>query len=305
MTRTIVVVLALVVAAAGCAETTPPPGGGDDLPGGGSTGGGDEPRRAATITAVDYAFAGVPAGVAAGWVTFTLKNDGDEPHELYIASLGDMTFGEFQDLVREDMEGGESGEDAGDGNATDGADDEEAPEEGPPVPGVGGIHPDLERSATIRLEEGAYVLACWIPSPDGTPHAFKGMLAQLNVTAAEANPTPSGEDTTITIAEGNVTIAPAFTSGAHTVKAVNTGADPGEDFLGLQFVKLDANATGQDFIDAFGPNATGPPPGQAWGGLTGLPGGETAWFEVDLPAGRYAILSFDRVPRVVTTFTVA
>lgn len=299
-----VLLLALVVALAGCAEKTPPA---DPPASGGSTDDGDDtetpptatPVRAATFMAADYTFTG-PANVSAGWVTFTLENTGSEPHELYISSLGGQTFEEFQDLLQEDMAS------MGDENATEeGPMDENATEEGPPEPGIGGIHPGMERSATVKLAPGGYVLACWIPSPDGVPHAFKGMVAELTVTAAAENPTPTGEDTTITIADGNVTIAPAFTAGAHTVKVVNSGTDASEDFLGLQFVQLDGNATPADFIAAFGPDASGPPPGKAWGGLTGVAGGKSAWFTVDLPAGRYAILSFDHEPRSVAEFTVA
>jgi hypothetical protein len=34
---------------------------------------------------------------------------------------------------------------------------------------------------TLNLEAGTYVLACFIPSPDGVPHLAKGMLMPIQV----------------------------------------------------------------------------------------------------------------------------
>jgi len=33
----------------------------------------------------------------------------------------------------------------------------------------------------IELEPGTYALTCFIPGPDGTPHAFTGMAVEITV----------------------------------------------------------------------------------------------------------------------------
>lgn len=321
MNRSILLLLALAVALAGCAEktTTPPANDADD--GGATSDGttddqGEEAPRQATFTAAEYSFSG-PDAVAAGWVTLTLDNVGAEWHEMVLLPIPEgKTFADFQAMLDADMgmdsEGsaddtnmtGHAGDNlTGDDNMTgDAGDDEE-----PPVGGIGAIIGGAQNTVTMKLAEGGYIIACWIPAPDGAPHAFKGMIAQLNVTAAPANAEPTGEDVTITVEDGNATISPAFTPGNHTVKAVNPGTDAESDGSGVQFVKLDEGVTAREFGAYFmdEANATGPPPGRPWGGLTYLPAGETAFFEVDLVPGDYAILSIDHGFRAIAEFTVA
>ncbi|MGH2533844.1 MAG: hypothetical protein ACRDJW_16250 [Thermomicrobiales bacterium] len=39
--------------------------------------------------------------------------------------------------------------------------------------------------ALVGLEPGVYTLVCFIPAPDGVPHAVKGMVTQITITAPE------------------------------------------------------------------------------------------------------------------------
>jgi hypothetical protein len=78
-------------------------------------------------------------------------------------------------------------------------------------------------------------------------------------------------------------------AGTHVVRVENTGAQPHE----LAVIELFGNATAMDFVSAFEPNATGPPPGQGAGGLTFLAPGQGALVELTFDAGkRYAYICF-------------
>ncbi len=55
-----------------------------------------------------------------------------------------------------------------------------------PAPGVfaGGVSalaPGQENEAIVELHRGRYVLACFLPAPDGKPHTAHGMVAELPV----------------------------------------------------------------------------------------------------------------------------
>lgn len=285
----LVLVLACAVALAGCAaQKTDAPAGQSGAP------------RSATFTAADYSFDG-PDALGAGWVTVTFTNAGTELHEMFVSALPEgKTYADFEAAMALDM-----GDD-GDENDTESDEAWDALEGGHLTTGIGAVASGVTMEVTFQAAPGTYVLQCWIPAPDGTPHAFKGMHAALNVTGSAAGAMPTESDVTLTFAEGNLTIEPAFDAGVHTVKAVNANAGTGEaDATGLQFIQLEGNATWMDFLAAFEPNATGPPPGTAWGGLSLLPGGQTAFFEVDLAPGRYVILSFGEEVAALAEFTVA
>jgi hypothetical protein len=47
--------------------------------------------------------------------------------------------------------------------------------------GPGLTDPHATAEVTLDLKPGTYVLACFVPGPDGVPHLAKGMLEQLQV----------------------------------------------------------------------------------------------------------------------------
>ncbi len=55
---------------------------------------------------------------------------------------------------------------------------------------IGGVFPvfpgETKDLALMNLEPGTYTLVCFIPGPDGAPHAVNGMIGQFEVVAAEA-----------------------------------------------------------------------------------------------------------------------
>jgi hypothetical protein len=53
-----------------------------------------------------------------------------------------------------------------------------------PLGGAGAFGPGLDGYWTVTLEPGTYLLVCYVPSPDGTPHLLQGMIQEFTVAAA-------------------------------------------------------------------------------------------------------------------------
>jgi len=116
-----------------------------------------------------------------------------------------------------------------------------------------------------------------------------GMEKPLTVipmsTVAFDEPTP---DLTITQRDFHFEISKPITAGTHTIHVINEGGQPHEAVV----VKLAPGATVKDFVAAFEPNASGPPPGRPVGGLVGLDRGGRGFFTTTFDPGRYAVLCF-------------
>jgi hypothetical protein len=118
------------------------------------------------VTAVDYAFEGIPATVEAGTTAFTLTNESaaGEDHEMIImrkADGVDLTWDEIMALGEE--ESMEKVEFMGAGFAAPGA-----------PPGT----------VLTELESGEYAALCFIPvggAEEGEPHFLHGMLQEFTV----------------------------------------------------------------------------------------------------------------------------
>ena len=52
--------------------------------------------------------------------------------------------------------------------------------------GVFGLAPgETQDLVLMNMEPGTYTMLCFFPSPDGSPHAAHGMIAQFTIVAAE------------------------------------------------------------------------------------------------------------------------
>ncbi len=113
-------------------------------------------------TGKSYSF-GLPASVKAGEAVMEFKNAGSEPHEMQVARVpGNLTLEQVLGVFFEQT----------------------APPEGFEYVALGGpqaIEPGDSTRARINFEAGRYILICFIPSPEGAPHAALGMAAQLDV----------------------------------------------------------------------------------------------------------------------------
>lgn len=232
---------------------------------GASGGAGARPMLA--FTATEYNFTG-PATAAPGWTTVELRNSGQQLHHMQMVNVGEHTMQEVMAAMQA---------------------------QGPPpswarfVGGPNAVSPGATVRVVMDLQAGNHVMVCFIPGPDGVPHVEHGMMAMLRVEGAPNGASPPAADATLDMTDYRFQASKPLAAGTHTVKVVNRGAEPHEAPL----IKLEGNATWQQFTAAFGPNATGPPPGRGAGGYGTLPPGGEAYAIVTLSPGRYAWLCFE------------
>jgi len=120
----------------------------------------DPDAAAVAVTAIDYAFE-IPA-VSAGATAFTMTNDGDEPHFMYVVKLEEGAS------IDEALAAEQAGEDPA-------AFLEEEIGESTTV-GPGG-----QAVLNADLTPGTYAMLCFIGTEDGTPHAALGMAQEFTV----------------------------------------------------------------------------------------------------------------------------
>lgn len=111
------------------------------------------------VIATDYAFE-IPGPVSAGRTSFIMRNDGAEAHFMVLTRVLQGTLDEAL-AFEGDAEAEGLVEDVGDSNIAAPGGDEEV--------------------LTVDLEPGDYGLLCFVPGPDGTPHAFMGMVLEFTV----------------------------------------------------------------------------------------------------------------------------
>lgn len=304
MTRTVLVALSLALA--GCVGDDEEAGGDDGLLDGngtddgnatdtnvtdGNVTDGEAQTNSLSFVAIeeggDYGFTG-PDEASAGWTEISLENEGRETHHIQLLYLENRTWEEFLDVFQAQS----------DPNAS-----------GPPpdwihqMGGPNAAAPGNTTRATVMLEPGTYALACFIPGPDGAPHAFHGMLKQLNVTEADADTAKPETTATITLTDYNFTWSDDFTAGTHEVGVVNDGDEPHEAAL----IGLAEDATAMDFIQAVeGGAGDGPPPGHGAGGVTFFDPGLDGTMTLELESGRYAFICFAHIEEgMIREFEVA
>lgn len=222
-----------------------------------------------SVTASDFAFA-LPDTVAAGLTTIRLQNAGQELHHVQLIRLEDgHTFPELMEAMKAGGPPPAWAVDVG----------------GPNTPVPGGAS-----ETTVMLEPGNYVLACFIPSPDGVPHIAKGMVKPLVVAATAGAATAAEEpraDVRIRLTDYAFGIEGELTAGRRTVR-VETG--PGQSHE-VFFVKLAPGKTAMDMV-RWTETQQGPPPGRPVGGTTAIRAGGVNYVTADFEAGEYALLCF-------------
>ena len=114
------------------------------------------------VTASEYTFE-LDEQVPAGKTSFVMTNAGEEAHFLALSRIADgHTLEEALSFEGDPEEAGlVTNAEYDSGLAAPGGEDEEV--------------------VTVELEAGNWVALCFLPGPDGTPHAFSGMAVPFTV----------------------------------------------------------------------------------------------------------------------------
>jgi hypothetical protein len=229
-----------------------------------------------TVHAKDFGFT-APKTIPAGVTSFKLVNDGQMLHHLQILKLEQgKTLADLQAAMKNP---------------------------GPPpawLVSVGGPNaavPGNTIEATLNLEPGNYLIACFIPSPgDPTPHVMKGMIQPLTVTAASGvaqsgassadAPTPAVH---LVLKDYGFALSKPLHAGKNVIHVMNEGPQDHEAVL----VKL---APGKHIVDVNAwvtkESMKGPPPGMPIDGMASLAKGRTGIFTANLTPGSYGLICF-------------
>lgn len=258
--RIALAIAALTLAAACSKQQAPPP------PSQSQTPPAPAAPTAVTIHARDFAYQ-APDSIPAGYVAFTLVNDGPGIHHAAIARL-------------------DSGKTVKDLAAALGHPG--------PIPswavllgGPNAVAAGESTNATLMLTPGDYVMLCFVTVPGGVPHFEKGMLHAFTVvpsTVATAEPVA---DDSITLVEYAFKFSQPLTTGHHTFAVTNAGVQPHE----LEFVKLAPGKTAKELI-AWLDTGKGPAPGDPIGGASLEDPGKTMYFSADFTPGNYVLICF-------------
>jgi hypothetical protein len=243
-----------------------------------------EPDQTLRFVARDYSFAG-PTTATAGLTELMLENEGAEDHQLALFRLDDgveagtvlAALGEAGNL--------EAGREYGEW-----------------IAGPNGVSNGASVSVVTTLEPGQYIVGCLIPSPDGTPHAMKGMLAALTVSEASAPsaPTTGPEAETadsalprISLHDYHVMLPDGF-DGSGPIEVVNEGDEVHE----LAIARLADGATANDVVDyETSPRPhSAPAPYALVTGTSFIDPGRTGRLDLDLAPGEYVALCFIPAP---------
>ncbi len=224
------------------------------------------PANVVTVTGRDFEF-DAPLEIAPGLTTFRFMDEGPEPHHLTVFRLTDgHTMDDFMEALR-------------DRRPLEGI---AVALGGPNAPGPGG-----EANATLQMESGDYVLACFIPSPDGVPHIAKGMVRPLAVRGDAAPAQEVAADIDITFLDYAFNMPEEVRAGRRTIRVhTHESATEAHEVL---LVRLAQGKTVEEMNDWIH-SLEGPPPGEFLGGVTALDPGQSATFTANFLPGEYGLL---------------
>ena len=245
----------------------------------GTTGTGPLPETGITVVATEYKF-DVTGTATGGFQQVTFQNDGKEPHTLVPFKLKPgKTSADALTLLSAEQPDPEQIAAVFDGDPNTS------------FYGTPGLLPPGDSETTVAdFTPGDYVLACFIPSPDGRPHFALGMLADLAV--GEGNtPAPTTQGT-FEITDKTIKAPPGVQSGTY---AVENGGSTSSDFnvVGPTDAQLsDVDAAVNDYFGSIGTGETKTfalPAPRVAGFSETMPVGATGYIVIDLKAGRYLI----------------
>lgn len=147
------------------------------------------------------------------------------------------------------------------------------------VGGVATVDPGQRGTATFEIPPGSYIMACFIPAPDGQPHIAKGMSLPFTIKPAETQAKLPDASVELDGKEFSYSTNPSVKAGENVVRFNNKGKQDHE----ITVAELEPGKTVAD-IGAFFANPSGPPPFKMFGGVAVRPG-ESGTTKVDFKAG--------------------
>ena len=228
-----------------------------------------EAPQVVVVHAKDFAYT-APKTIKSGATTFRLVNDGKELHHLSVIRLQKgKTMADFVAFMKKP---------------------------GPPFgwfTEVGGPNPALPGGsvdATLTLEPGNYVVACFIPSVgESAPHLMKGMINALTVTTDKSPGVSPPADVTVRTSDYAFALSTPITKG-HRVIAVQNDASQAHEVVLVQLAPGKTIADVAKWVDV--DLMKGAPPGKPIGGMAGIAKGQTASFPADFAPGNYGFICF-------------
>ena len=231
-----------------------------------------------TITAGEYTYK-VAGKAKPGNVELTFDNPGVENHELAMVALKKtVTVKQITKVLESDDE--DAGDElvAGTGVVT-------------PVPAL--LAPDRSTTVIVNLKAGRYGIFCSLPTPDGTPHFAKGMVGVFDLAGSKSSFKPPTRGVSeVSVTNSAITLPPSGMPKSGWIK-VSNDSDVRRNLLLAEYLTPDATyeAANAYFNAFFSGQTTGTVIASHNGGVQDVRAGATAYFEVDLRSGRYALVS--------------
>lgn len=219
------------------------------------------------ITATDFAFSGMPAHVAAGWVTIRMVNHGRElhmfatfnvPHGYTVAGVTDSVLhgGRLPDDVRE-------------------------------WGGPNAVAPGDTGTVTMNLPAGDYVIGCFVESPDGKTHFAKGMISALHVAAPSSGAVAPASAHLITLTTYGIAMTgPAVRPGVDTLRVRNIAKERHD----LVVLRVHPGHSVADALAWFSKAPVATATATAVAGTTALHTGEDAFISGHFTPGTYVLV---------------
>jgi hypothetical protein len=233
-----------------------------------------------TVTAGEYAYklAGNPQP---GWVEIEFVNGGVEMHMMAVAKLKPgVTDKQLEKAALANDDKAFQKIAAGSGDVFG-------------VPDL--IGPNQQTTTIAQLGAGHYGMLCFVPAPDGSPHAAHGMVKVFDVKGSKSSYKPPQDGVQdVTLTDSAITLPSGGLTAHATAKVTNSGKDP-HTFTLIKLETGKALADAYTYFNAFfeGGKATGAAPGTIVGGVSDVKPGGTAYVELNLTPGHYGYVSTD------------
>ena len=226
------------------------------------------------VTAADYAF-GMPSTIPSGWVTFRMKNMGQEEHLGIVSKFPDsISFTRLTGIVSGALETGDF--------------DDFLPYLGLREEAYGGpamLSPGLTGETTVYLEPGLYALTCWVKAPDGQIHLQKGMSRPFTVSQEASGADKPEGIIDIRLSNFNIQIEDSVSKGEQLINVHF------ENSHNLHLARLEEGQSLED-LKKWIKDIVAPAPFKFIGGTEPAPRGMTNSFKVTLEPGRYGLATY-------------